>query len=192
MNNAIIHCCKENILTSLYFDCEDRQKHYTGYIMNFTKDEILIAHISHNGYYDGYIWRHIDDVYRIDYGGEYERRIETLYKARKQTHNALSISENSDNLFLSALESAKINNLVVSLIIDDDCRTGLIKNYDRDIVRLWSLNDNGKKDGVTIVRCSEILVLEIDTDYEQDLKLLYQKDNGSVPSSPEVSENSQE
>ena len=172
MINTLLYCCEKKIPASIYCDPSDRQKHYTGYIEKVNKNEILIAHISNNGYYDGYVLRPTEDIYRIDYDGEYEKRIDTLYKARRQTHNVLFIISDKESLFLSALRAAKENDLVVSLILDDDCRTGWIKGYDNDVVLLRALNDNGEKDGIAIVRVSDVDVLEIDTDYEQDLRLL--------------------
>lgn len=134
----------------------------------------MLSHISSNGYYDGYILRRIEDVYRIDYDGEYECRIENLYKARGQAHTISIVKEDEENLFLSALRLAKELGLVVSLVFNDACRSGLIKHYDNDVVCLFALSDNGEKDGIAVVKASEILVVEMDTDYEQDLKLLYE------------------
>ena len=177
MIDSLFDCYKRKILVSLYCDPEDSQKHYTGYITGVNDREIMISHISKNGYYDGYILRQTEDVYRIDYGGEYERRIEDLYKAKGQKHTISLTKEAEETLFLFALKTAKEHGFVVSLMFNDDHRSGLIKHYTEDIVCLYALNDNGEKDGVAVVKTAEILVIEIDTDYEQDLKLLYDLKN---------------
>ena len=132
--------------------------------------EVLIAHISPNGYYDGYVLKHIEEVYRVEYDGEYEKRIEKLYRAKGQAHNFAS-AEDDGALFYTALSFAKENDLVVSLMLGDDYRAGFVDNYNDDTVFLNALNE----DGVAVVRINEILWLEIDTDYEQDLRILHGK-----------------
>ena len=139
----------------------------------------MIAHISRNGYYDGYILRRTDDVYRIDYDGEYEKKIGVLYKVKEQKHKAVDI-KNDESLFLATLRFAKENSFVVSLVFNNGCRAGLIKNYNDDIIQLYSLNDNGAEDGFAVVKTTEILAIEVDTDYEQDLKILFSTGDGSV------------
>lgn len=173
MIKNLINCYKGKKTTSVYCDSSDRQKHYTGYIAEMNDREILIAHISNNGHYDGYVVRRVEDIYRIDYDGEYEKRIELLYKGRGQSHSIVFTTEGHESLFFATLNVAQQDKLVTSLILDDDCRCGFIKGYDNDVVCLYALSDNGEEDGISVVRMAEISAIEIDTDYEQNLKLLW-------------------
>lgn len=179
MIDNLLHCYREKILVSIYCDLDDKQKHYSGYIIGIDDDMFFLAHISRNGRYDGYILRPIKDIYRIDYNGKYEKKLEMLNKMRTQSHNIAFAKNDPSTLLISVLEFAKNNNLVVSLILDDDCRAGLIKSYDNDIISLYALTDNGEEDGFAVVSIAEVSSFEIDTEYEQDLKILKTGDSCS-------------
>ena len=173
MIDSLLDCCKRKKLVSLYCDPENSQTHYTGYIEGINDCEIVISHISKNGFYDGYILRKTEDIYRIDYSGDYDKRIEDLYKAKGQRHEIPLEKKNEESLFFFVLRFAKECGYVVSLIFNDDHRSGTIKHYTEDAVCLNALNDNGEQDGVVIVKTANILVVEIDTDYDQDLRVLH-------------------
>ena len=171
MINSIIHCYENEKIASIYCDLDDSEKHYTGYIKKVDETSFLIAHITPHGFYDGYILRGTEEVYRIDYESEYEKKIEKLYKFRNQSHN-LSIP-NEVSLFYSVLKSAKQNSLIVSFIFENSHISGFVKNYDENLIYINCVNDNGFEDGFSVINIDDVLILEVDTEYEQDLNLLH-------------------
>ena len=173
MISEIEYCYLNKKISSFYCNPDDCDAHYTGFVERFNDSEILIAHITPNGYYDGYVLKRISDIYRVDYDGEYEKKIEKLYTLRAQKHSRIDTCEkNNGALLFAVLDYAKDNNLVVSLDFEDSHISGLINCYNDTIVKLCSINDNGKKDGLAIVKLDNILSIDLDTEYEQNLNIL--------------------
>jgi hypothetical protein len=170
MIETINYCFKNSKVASFYLNKEDNQVHLTGFIACYNESEILIAHITQRGEYDGYILNRIDSIYRIDYDGEYEKKIESLYKLKKQTHSEITCDE--DGILFHLLAFAKENDFLISLELNNDKLTGLVYEYN-DSICLNTINDNGIKSGVTIMNIDEIVTFSCDTDYEQDIKILY-------------------
>lgn len=170
MKNTIEHCFESEKIVSLYCDAQNTESHYTGYINAYNQNEIVISHITANGSYDGYILRRIDDIYRIDYDGSYERKIDKLYRLRKQKHDRIPSSK---ELFFSIVNYAKENRLILSFYFEGSYITGLILNYNNDSVLVNCINDDGQCNGVSSVLIDNISYVELDTENEQSLSLLY-------------------
>lgn len=169
MKKIIEKCFKEYKIASFYFDKEDNCKHLTGFIHQYNESELLIAHITPRGEYDGYILNSIDNLYRIEFDGEYETKIERLYKLKNQKHS--SILSDGHEIALSLLKFAYEQQHLVSLELSNDTITGLVEMCN-DFIHLLMINDNGKENGKCVIDLNEIVTIECDTDYEQDLKIL--------------------
>jgi len=179
MLRSIKYCYDNKLIASFYCNQNDTNGHLTGYIEKYNESEILIAHISMHGYYDGFILKHIEDIYRIDYGGEYEQKIENLYVLKKQTSRHIdTFCEDDSEILYSLLDYAKENNVLVSLEFYDNFISGLINGYDDGIVYLSIINEYGVEKGVSIINVDEVDTVCVDTDDEQDLKILYECTQG--------------
>lgn len=177
MLKAINYCYQNKKIASFYCNQADSEIHLTGYVEKFNESEILIAHISANGYYDGFILIHTDDIYRIDYDGDYEKKIEKLYHLKKQSHQPIdTFTQGEDEILYSLLDYAKNNGHIISLYFEDSCLSGLVDSYDDNIIYLSVISDYGIKNGISIVNVDEVSMVCVDTDDEQDLKILY-RDN---------------
>lgn len=173
MIRSVEYCFRNKIIASFYYDDCNTQRHLVGYIERFNDSEILIAHISSRGCYDGFILKHIEDIYRIDYGGEYEKKIEKLYKIRGQMHATINTFGSDDEIFYSLMDFVEQNSFLVTLEFAESCITGLVNGYSDDIVYLTIINDYGEEDGISIVHIDEIQTVSVDSDNEQDLRTLY-------------------
>ena len=174
------YCFENRKIVSVYSNEEDTTMHLTGYIEKFNESELLLAHISAHGYYDGYILKHIEDIYRMDYGGSYERKIEELYLLKKQTHPPIdTFQEGEEEILYSLLDYAKNQRLIVSLEFSDGLLSGFVNGYDDDNLFLTLISDSGAEDGQSIVKVDEILTVSVDTDDEQDLNILHKSKKGS-------------
>lgn len=173
MIRSINYCFKKRIIASFAFEDNDTQKFLVGYIEKYNDSEILIAHISPHGYYDGFILKHVEDVKRIDYGGEYEKKVERLYTIRNQTHDHINTLVLEEECILEPLlDFAKHKNYVVTFDLSDSCVSGFVNGYSDDVVYLEVVNDYGGENGISIINFDEILTISVDTDFEQDLRLL--------------------
>ena len=170
MKHTIKYCFENKKIGSFYCDLQNTEAHYTGYINAYNEREVVISHITPAGLYDGYILRRIEDFHRIDYDGSYEKKIEKLYQLRKQKHDQICFSE---ELFYSIVNYANENRSIVSIYFDDDYITGLISNYNDNCIFVNCINDDGQYNGVSSVLIDCISHIEIDTENEQNLSLLY-------------------
>lgn len=171
---CIKYCYEKNKAVSFYFDNGDRLQHLVGFIQKFNDSEILIAHISSHGFYDGFILKHIEDLKRIEYDGEYENKVHTLYALKNQEHLVIdTFIENEEYILDPVLEFAEKNELVISFECEDTVLSGLIDSFEENLLHLIILNDFGKKSGIAVIDLCEVSTISLDTDDEQDLLLLY-------------------
>lgn len=168
--NSIKFCRDKRKVASVYLDKEDTCHHLTGYITACNDDEVLIAHINTRGEYDGFIYEYASNVYRVDYDGEYEDKIGTLYKLKHQSHPQFEPDE--ENILFSLLKFAENSEFLVSLEDEENSVTGFLKSFSDTQIELETVNDYGKYSGVTVIDLEMVETISVDTDYEQDVKLL--------------------
>lgn len=167
LSNVLMHIMHTGIIAS--FSWGDCGMH-VGKVLGWNEDEILIAHISAGGYYDGYVLRPLDGLFHVTYGGKYEHKIEKLYIEKEQHHGLHGVS--GETLWNSALEYALQEKLIVTAESGSSSVTGHIEEWDDTALKLCVLDQFGTNDGSAIIFRNEIDLLAIDTDYEQDLRLL--------------------
>lgn len=172
MEKIIKYCLDNNKVMSFYLNKEDNLVHSTGFALHLHDDEVLIAHINPRGEYDGFILNKIDNIYKLDYDSDYEKKIQKLYNIKKQNHHMFKIQE---SMLYSLLEYANKEGLILSLELKNDKITGFVNNFDENYVYLTLINDNGWINGKSVISIDEVIVFVCDTDYEQDLKLLYEQ-----------------
>ena len=176
MLNVINHCYTNKKVSSFYYDVNQPLVHLTGYISAFNDVELLIEHISIHGNYDGFILKRIEDIFRIDYNGEYEKKIWNLYRIKKQLHKKINILDKND-ILSSVLDFCIDNKYIISLEFDESCISGFVKSYNKNYINLSIVNEYGIINGETIVDLNQIVSIAVDTDDEQDIKLLTMIDN---------------
>ena len=167
-------CFELNTVGSFYCNQAEAGKHLTGYIAAYCEDEMIIKHISPDGYYDGFILLHISDLIRIDMLGQYEQKVSALYVLRKQHHPFLDCSNNS--YFPTLMDFASENGLVVTVELDNSVISGFVEHYNEHMTCLQVINEFGLADGTTILINDSILSVAVDTSHEQNLKLLSEND----------------
>ena len=163
-------CFESKSIGSFFCDQAESGKHLTGYVAAYNNDELLIKHISPNGYYDGFILIHISDLFRIDIAGQYEQKITTLYMLREQNHPNINCA--GECILFGLMEFAQNNQLIVSLELDDCVLSGFVQSFSEDHVHLAVLDEYGRTDGDTYLLSDEILSVALDTSTEQNIKLL--------------------
>ena len=100
MLNIIEDCWKCKRVASFYFNKEDNCAHLTGFVLFYNAQEIVVAHITPRGEYDGYVYNKLEDLYRIEYHGNYEKKIlEPFIKSTKCKH--FSLFSGDINVFVS-------------------------------------------------------------------------------------------
>jgi hypothetical protein len=138
-----------------------------------------MKHITPEGLSDGYIVRRLDDIFRIDFNGKYEKRIDLLYKLQQQNHESLfeeQTKKNSD-LFKETFISAKDKDLIISICMDEEEIQNDIVGFVKDIttkeVVISRISPEGLNDGESSFFLDDVSKLNCDTVEEKTLKLLY-------------------
>jgi hypothetical protein len=163
------HLVTKNTIASFSWRNDGMQ---VGFILGWNEDEILIAHVSAGGYYDGYVLRPTADLLHVTYGGKYEQKVQHLYNIKEQ-HHALSHTQ-STALWEDILQFASQKKLIVTAECGDTAVTGYIKAWDSSSLELCVVDQFGAADGFACIDRYEIDLLAVDTDYEQDISLLSQ------------------
>ncbi|MCM1365313.1 MAG: hypothetical protein NC122_00190 [Faecalibacterium sp.] len=169
MIETIERCFKDRKIVSFYFNKEDNCTHLTGFIYAYNENELLVAHITPRGEYDGFILNQMSNLYKIEYDGDYEKKILNLYCLKRQSHPCIEIR--GDSILFSLLDFTKDNNHLISVDLNTDKITGFVKSYD-DFITLNMVDDYGRNNGVAVVSIDEVITFSCDTSDEQDLSLL--------------------
>lgn len=172
MHKILQDCVNSKKIVSLYFNRDSPFSHLTGRVLQTNDTELLIAHISAHGYYDGFILKQVNDLYRIDMDGKYEQKIERLYCEKSQSHPLICLDAPNRPLLLALLEYAKQNSLIVSVEFDDACLSGFLESATPDAIDLHLVDEYGATCGISHLYISEVSTIAVDTDDEQDLRLL--------------------
>lgn len=168
---------KNKKIISIFRDTEDTEKFNVGYIIAIDDFNTIIQHISPNGMYDGYNLIKTGDIYQICYNGKYENKIQYLYSMQAQKHSDIVFS--NENLAIDLLTFSKQNNLIVSLELHSSGIyniQGIVLEINDDNVLIEQITDYGENDGVTRIDIECISKIVCDSDNEQALKKLLNRD----------------
>lgn len=167
---------KENRIVSIFSDYNNMEKCTVGFIGNFDDDFVLIKCVNTNGEEDGLAIRRVDNIFRIDIGGEYESKLQKLYRLKGEKHN-IYLDKNSDNVFNQILGYSISNNKVLEISIDENNEQELICGTvesinDNGLIKIKKINFYGYDDGVTFIDVDDIVTLNCDSNDAKDLFLL--------------------
>lgn len=171
---SILHDLETNkSVTSVYFD--DMNHNLTGFISAFNNSEIIIAHITPTGLYDGFIYNRICNIRRIDYNSQYEAKIQRLYNLKKQTHYNIDYQFNYESLLEAILFFSLNKHLLLTVEYENEVSiSGFIESYNIEqeqvVLNVYDMYANCA--GISIINLSGIYSICVDTDFEQDIKLL--------------------
>ena len=80
---------------------------------------VIIKHITPVGLYDGFYWRRVCDIYRIDIDGKYESDLKRLYILQKQKHDLLNSLCDCENTLTMLLKYASEKQKIAEICIDE-------------------------------------------------------------------------
>ncbi|MFT3951146.1 MAG: hypothetical protein QM689_04225 [Oscillospiraceae bacterium] len=171
MFEIIKTCFEKKKIVSVYTRSDRPEMHYVGYISKYNESELLLSHISRNGLYDGFILLRTEMIYRLEFDGPYEKKMETLYRMKAQRHDELIFDD--DEILYPLMEYCIWKNLVVTMEYDDAfIVSGIPERQNEQFIYLRLVSDYGEDNGLSVVTKDEILKFLCDTDNEQDLRLL--------------------
>lgn len=172
-NEYLCSAMANNVPVSIYTDKNDTDKFSFGFIQGVSNDYILIAAITPFGFYDGYTIKSYIDIYRIESQDKYGKKVHKLYLLHEQKHQL--VDNLTDNLILDLIRFANEKHLAVSIELfhsESDDLQGFVADIQGDMVTIEQLDDDGKKDGNSVISLEDITDVVCDSDLQMALKLL--------------------
>lgn len=171
--------CEEGNIISCYCDTELSDSFIVGRIIFVNEDYTIIESIHVRGEYDGYVLIDNEDIFRIDYNGKYEKKVELLYSLKKQKHSLLKKNDFSDVqndivIFVFLKKVLKLGVLAKLSINsdDDDVVIGLIEEVGDCSVTVSQIDEYGDSLGYVTIFTESISRVAVDGIDEQVITFL--------------------
>lgn len=170
----------KGVPVSVYSDRYDIECFSFGFITNIDNDFVYINHITPNGEQDGLVLRKIKEIFKIEYGGEYENKLINLYKLKKQEHKSYFDKSLSDG-FNSLIRYIVKNKIIVTIAFGDidnySEATGFIERIENEKIYIKEVSFDARILGNLIINKNDILKLNCDTKEESDISLLFESNS---------------
>lgn len=168
---SLTACKAAGTIASIYWN-DDLDHFSSGFVCAVKDGFVLLAHVGPLGDYDGFRVHTVEGVYKVKWGGKYERKIQTLYALKHQAHPDVPVA---GSLTADLLLYAKANTLYISAELlhstYDDIK-GQVLDVDADALTVHLFNEYGDDDGSCTVSLKDITVLVCDSDEEAAIKRL--------------------
>lgn len=184
-NNFIAHLRRsmhETAMISVYSNINEPDKCSVGIVEAVADEHFIMKHVTPNGLYDGYVIRRLDQIFRLDFNGQYEQRLELLYKLQNQRHqNFFKNKIKMSNFCADVLLMAQKSNFIVSVCIDEtetqDDIVGFV-NHVKDTESIISrISFEGLEDGESVFLIDDVVKINCDSEDERVLELLFNAKN---------------
>lgn len=165
--------CTKRKFVSIYTNSADSDRFCYGKVLSVNEEEILLYLISPDGEYDGLSVKNTNSIFRVEYGGEYERKMLSLMTEENLDYFEQYIDDN--DLFLSVLILSQKCNKIVSVEVENSgnfCITGIVEDVNEDVCKIKQFDDYGNFDGYSIVKIDSISELSLDSIDERRISKL--------------------
>ncbi len=155
MLKILFDLCKTQKMASIYTDVQNTNKFHYGTISYVNTDEIVISLISPNGNFDGFILIPTDLVYRIEFGGQYDEKMQKLITQS----DCKKIFLEQNDLKTSLLKNALKTHNVISIELMDSGYydvIGFVEMLDENLCKFRCIDEYGIEDGETIFEINDI------------------------------------
>lgn len=175
---ALQECQKNEELISIYcYDEDDNTSDdsYTGWVVGLDHDLILLACISSDALYDGFVLKEVSEIYRIDRNTYYEKKMAKLYRLKHSQHPIFKLGAKTD-LLKGFLEFSQTHHLIFTITQTDGYSfSGFLKSFDQKTLTIREVDSAGEENGTILIRIGDVLTFELDGYYEQCLRLLQEE-----------------
>lgn len=166
----------ENSLVSIYLDSDDWGCCSVGYVDSLTDDHVRLKAIASDGGQAGFEIRPIIEIFKIEFSGKYEKKIQLLSENHEKVFNEIlpQVSTSGD-LIQDALEQSLDENILIVIWgqDQDDSLVGYVEKLDKGLVTLQLINEFGEADGFSVMLQNEITSVDFNTRSEQIRDFLY-------------------
>ncbi|MBI2601461.1 MAG: hypothetical protein HYW48_00245 [Deltaproteobacteria bacterium] len=172
---AVLEKAKENNeLVSVYSDPTHPSRCSVGYVDCVDDNFVRLRAIARNGKHDGYVVRNVPSIFKVDIGGEYEKKIVMLKNFKFKDIN---LGACTSNILLETLKDAKKNKGCITIFFgeSDDSVVGIVKGANHQTVEIHNLKENGETDGIIFVKFEAINSVNVNSEDEQIIEFLSEK-----------------
>lgn len=166
-------------IVSVHSDPSNQASCAVGYVDQIDDTWIRLKAISIDGENAGYEIRSLDDIFRIDINGAYEKKIGYLRKNTGKIFREVDLSApiETDGILLSTLKEAQKKKMVITIWTEDedDSIVGSIDHINENTVKILSIDDYGKEDGFILISIDEIVSVDCNSRKCQIIKFLNEK-----------------
>jgi hypothetical protein len=166
----------KNILVSIYDDIDDWSCCSVGYVDIVTDTHVRLCALSRHGKPAGLEIRCLSEIFKVEYDGKYEKKIQALAENQQRIFNQVELNDaSSDNLIVDTLRQAKDNSAVIVVWGKDpsDSLVGYVESIDPEVVTMRLIDDFGDEDGMSAINIDEITDIDFNTLSEQVINFLY-------------------
>lgn len=175
MLKEILDAYHQNKLIGIYTNCEDLNSFSVGYILYMDKNAYIFYELSPYGKFDGYSYRLIEDIIKIEEDSKYLNNIQKLVDYYKENIN-YEVFNKSKSSILKFLDYIESSNKICSI---QSCNSeifdvvGFIKKYNKNSIEIQQVDSNAVEDGIIKIKLDDIEKIVCCGDDEVKLEILY-------------------
>ncbi|MGQ0593134.1 MAG: hypothetical protein ACT4QB_10925 [Gammaproteobacteria bacterium] len=167
---------KEQTLVSIHTNPDNWSSCSVGYVHSISRRHVRLRAVNRYGEDAGYEVRKLEEIFKIDFGGKYEHKVEHLRRNQENILHEVTLGKGKgQDLILGTLKQAQDLDLVVVIWGHDpgDSLVGFVEYVDDNGARIRVLDEFGMEDGYSTIKSSEITAVDCNTRSEQVLRFLY-------------------
>lgn len=158
MLNLLNEMKEQHKWVALYHNERDHSAFFFGKILAVTENYLVAMSVGLDGAYDGVVLYETEDIFRIEFGSQYEDKILTLLD-QPTFENCWLPMIDEHHIMESLLESVQKNQIFLSVELrnsGEDDITGMAVELRDGLLRLNHIDEYGNADGTSYVKLSDI------------------------------------
>ena len=177
IENILREAKLNNTLVSIYIDSDDWGQYSVGYVDLVTNDYVRLRAISKNGEPAGFEIRPLAEIFKVEFGGKYESKIEKIFQSHEKVFNEIQPKKRSpeNNLVVDTIQQSLTESIVIVIWgkDPDDSLVGYVEKLESNLVSIRLINEFGEDDGLSTINIDEISSIDFNTQSEQIRSYLY-------------------
>ncbi len=174
MLKMLSELCLSRKFVSIYTNCEEPSKFYYGTILAVNDKEIAIDMTLPDGGNDGIVAEKVDKVFRIEIGGQYEKKMKKLCSLNpyKPFEGRLDNSNIMESILLLAL---RLKEIVSIELLDSgyDDIVGFVDVIENGQCKIRQIDEYGYEDGCSYILINDITKISYLSQYEKRILNLW-------------------
>jgi len=168
-----------NEIVSIHYDPFNMSSCSVGLVEAIDENFVRLKALSTHGQDAGYEVRRINEIFKIEIGGYYEKKIAFLNNniGKVFSEKQLGLPYNEETILMGCLKQAMIHHLIVVVWCEDseDSIIGYVKQIAKDSICFLSIDDYGKPDGEIFLKKSSIKYMDCNSTKAQVILFLNEK-----------------